>query len=83
VFIKYEPLPEIYRGSLGLLSGTRDMPNSLPRISFRTCKKENGVPFRLPILRVRDIITGSVKLPGHRPALPNKVIFVSHKPYED
>jgi len=83
MFIKYEPLPEIYRGSLGLLSGRRDMPNSLPRISFRTCKKEKGVPFRLPIPRVRDIITGSVKLPGHRPGLPGKVIFVSHKPYED
>ena len=46
-------------------------------------KKKRGVPFRLPIPRVRDIITGSVKLPGHRSRLPDKVIFVSHKPYED
>jgi hypothetical protein len=42
-------------------------------------QKRIGVPLRLPISRVRDIITGSVKLPGHRPGLPDKVIFVSHK----
>ena len=56
------------------------MPNSLPRRSFRTCKKEKGVPFRLPIPRVRDIITGSVKLPGHRAGLPNKVITIGKPP---
>jgi hypothetical protein len=83
MFIKYEPLPEIHGGSLGLLSGRRVVPNSLLRISFRTCRKEKGVPFRLPIPRVRDIITGSVKLPGNRPGLSGKVILVSHKPYED
>jgi hypothetical protein len=40
--VQYFYLPEIYRSSLGLLSGTRDMPNSLPRISLRTCKKREG-----------------------------------------
>jgi hypothetical protein len=50
-------------------------------MSFRKCEEEKGVPLRLPIPRVRDIITGSGKLHVHRAGLSGGVIFVSHKPY--
>ena len=62
MFIKYEPQPEIYSDSLGLLSGRRDMLNFLSQNTgnpFRQAKRK-GVRFRLPISQVRDIITANI-----------------------
>jgi hypothetical protein len=74
MFIEYEPPPEIYRGSLGLLSGRRDIAQFPNQDILSDRQKGKGLRFGLPISKVRDIITTNVKLPGHGPELPGKVI---------
>jgi hypothetical protein len=74
MFIEYELPPEIYRGSLGLLSGRRDIAQFPSQDILSDRQKGKGLRFGLPISKVRDIITKNVKLSGHGPGLPGKVI---------
>ena len=74
MFIEYEPPPEIYRGSSGLLYERRDIAQFPNQDILSDRQKGKGLRFGLPISKVGDIITSNLKLPGHGPKLPGKVI---------
>jgi hypothetical protein len=79
MFIKYEPCLKSTAAVYAFCLEGETCQIPCLEYPFENAKKK-GCSLRLPIPRVRDIITGSGKLHVHRPGLSGGIIFVSHKP---